>query len=89
MKHKLQDRVIYHLAKHRKTFPVRLASKLARKIIKGVENCSYDTAFNGEEMVLQRLAGMKLEVFFDVSAEPRRLVGDGSASFSFELIALF
>jgi hypothetical protein len=68
MKHKLQDRVIFHLAKNRKTFLVRLVSKLARKIIKGVENCSYDTELNGEEMILQRMGGLKPEVFFDVGA---------------------
>jgi FkbM family methyltransferase len=75
MKHKLQDRVIFHLAKNRKTFPVRWASKLARKIINGVENRSYDTELNGEEMILQRLGALKPEVFFDVGANR----GDWSA----------
>jgi FkbM family methyltransferase len=68
MRHKLQDVVIYHLAKNRKRAPARLLSTVAWKLIRGIENCSYDSHLNGEEQLLRRLQHAGLKVFFDVGA---------------------
>jgi FkbM family methyltransferase len=68
MTHKLQDRVIHHLAKNRKRAPLRLLYRVASKLIRGCENCSYDSRLNGEEVLLRKLRESGLRTFFDVGA---------------------
>lgn len=64
----LKDLSIYFLAKNRKRFPVRLMAQVAKKIVNGCENYSYNFKLNGEEMVLAKLEKSNLTVFFDVGA---------------------
>jgi FkbM family methyltransferase len=59
---------VYVLAMSRRTAPAKLLLKVARAIVKGLENYSFNIRLNGEEDTIRRLAGAPLTTFFDVGA---------------------
>lgn len=64
----ISDTLIYFLATNRRHFPVQQIAWLAKKIVHGCENYSYNFKLNGEEVLLRRLQKAGLSVFFDVGA---------------------
>jgi FkbM family methyltransferase len=67
-----QHRFIRFVAGHRRSRPARLAARAAKAYLRSYGNWNYDSATNGEQRVLTRLAHFDPEVVFDVGAH----VGD-------------